>query len=115
MNRVKKTLKCCICVLLIAIGVFWGVSIIRCEYLTAKYGFQFGDLYSEHTSLSHDYLKILDYSDNKAVVYYVERGEGGDVLCFERETGESDWHFVCWRTIWSRTGSASEFVWPYIR
>lgn len=116
MKKIKTTLNFLLLTLSVATIIFWGISIVKCEYQTAKYGFQFKESYREHTMITHpDYLKLLEYDDCKAVVYYVKKGEGGNILLFQRENATSDWSFTYWKTIWSRTGSASGFVWPYIR
>lgn len=114
MNKMGKKLICCLCVLLITFCMYWIFSIIKSEYLTTTYGSCFEEYYCEYTSLEYTYLKVLNYGDDKAIVYYVERHEGGDVLYFEKDK-QGRWNIVEWKTIWSRTGSASEFVWPYIR
>lgn len=96
--------------------LFWLLSFAKCEYLTTLYGDQFEDLYREHTMIATpDYLKVLEYTDVSAKVYYVKKGVGGNVLSFERAASHEEWRFVEWITIWSKFGSASDFVWPYIR
>ena len=110
--------KILIATLIICISPFliiWGSSILKCEILTYRYGNQFSTIYRENTMIGDiDYLKILNYSDSEAQVYYVsENRSGGDVLIFCKENNE--WKTISWKTIWSKTGSADGFVWPYIR
>ena len=92
----------------------WGASLLKCEILTFKYGGEFKIIYKENTMLGNiDYFKVLNYSDDVARVYYVsENKAGGDVLTFEKIDGK--WFYNGqWQTIWSKTGSASNVVWPY--
>ncbi len=59
-----------------------------------------------------DYLRVLDYSDEFARVYYVSKNKAvGDVVAFEKK--DDDWLYSRWDTIWSDTGSASSVIWPY--
>ena len=61
------------------------------------------------------YWKVLSYNEKTARVYFVEEdGASGNILVFEKQG--NDWTYYMWETtVWSRTGSASAFVWPYIR
>lgn len=94
--------------------MIWGAALFRCEFLTFKYGGEFKTIYKENTMMGNiDYLKVLDYSDDMARVYYVsENKSGGDVLIFEKTNGQWVYNGQ-WKTIWSDTGSASNVVWPY--
>lgn len=104
---------------IIVLAVFllvWGASILKCEVLTYFYGSQFSIIYQENTMMGEiDYLKILNYSTRTARVYYVSKNRtGGDILIFTKRNGK--WVYEKWeRTVWSKTGSADGFVWPYIR
>ena len=116
MRLVKNSIKILSFAIILTGIVCWLLAFIRCEYLTVRYGEQFADAYREHTMIAKpDYLKILRYTENYAEVYYVKKGAGGNVLSFGRTDAQGEWFFVEWETIWSRSGSASDFVWPYIR
>ena len=118
MKKCKKVLLILLCVAVAIPISLWCIEIAKCEYWTYKYGEQFEYSYREYTMIqSPDYHKILEYNDTEIVVYYVARGRdgGGDTLRFTRSGKDAEWTFVRWDTIWSNSGSASEFVWPYIR
>lgn len=116
MKKLRKNIKNVVLLLLVIFLCIWLGAVAKCEYLTIRYGDQFQDAYRKYTMLSRpDYMKILEYGDDRAVVYYVKRGAGGDTLIFERDDEQSDWEFISWITVWSRSGSADDFVWPYIR
>lgn len=110
----KKTIKfavICVVVLFIAIWIF---ALVRCEFLTVKYGDKFDTIYRENTMMGDiDYLKVLEYSDNSARVYYVSSDKAaGDVLTFVNNDGK--WSYKDWeQTVWSASGSASGVVWTY--
>jgi len=101
---------------ILVVLLIWGISILKCEVLTWQYGSQFEIVYRENTMMGEiDYLKVLDYSEESARVYYVSKNHsGGDVLIFSKQNGL--WKYDKWeRTVWSKTGSADGFIWPYIR
>ena len=95
--------------------IFFVASIVRCEILTYTHKDEFIDEYKQTSMIENvDYLKILDYSDEEAKVYYVsENEEAGNIITFQKEN--YSWIMKNWETIWSTTGSADGFVWPYIR
>ena len=50
----------------------WGVSVLRCEILTNSCGDEFAEGYKQCNMIGDiEYLKVLDYSDSSARVYYV--------------------------------------------
>lgn len=103
--------------------------------LTEKYGAEFGELYSENGFYSEiEYLKIIQYRNEKvnfyyldsdklkkelsdldnnyAVVLYVEeKHSSASLFIFCDENGQ--WKFVNWNLIWSVSGTADGFMWPY--
>ncbi len=103
-------------IILFVVLLVWGIFVLKCEFLTYKYGNQFEKIYKENTMIGEiEYLKVLEYSDFTAKVYYVSKNyTGGDILSFLKKNGH--WKYNKWeRTVWSKTGSADGFVWPYIR
>ncbi len=112
----KKLLKIFTISVFVIFLLIWGISILKCEILTYRYGSQFSIIYQENTMIGEiDYLKVLNYSDSTARVYYVSKNRtGGDILIFSRLSNE--WRYEKWeRTVWSKSGSADGFIWPYIR
>lgn len=85
--------------------------------MTAVHGHEFEGLETGTNMLEKsDYLKILDYSDTDATVYYVGPNRSyANIIRFSRDSKKSQWIQVGWNTIWSRNGNADGFVWPYIR
>ncbi|HWR23970.1 MAG TPA: hypothetical protein VN366_10910 [Feifaniaceae bacterium] len=110
----KLWLKRVLLILLLCLILFWAASCARCEILTLLHGQEFKDAYKEDTMLrEQNNWKVLDYSPAYARVYYVDE-YGGVILGFTRQGDQ--WIFAKWEeTVWSKTGSASEFMWPYIR
>lgn len=102
--------------LILIFTIMWGCDFARCEYLTSKYGYQFEELYKENTMITDtEELKVIDYSDNFARVYYVSKGKtDGNILTFKKDNDK--WKYFSWEeTVWSSSGSADGFVWPYGR
>ena len=94
--------------------IVWGASLLKCSVLTIMLGKEFETAYTENTMIGDiDYLRILEYSENFAKVYYVSKNRsGGNVLSFKKENGK--WKYNNWEeTVWSATGSASDVIWPY--
>lgn len=80
--------------------------------LTLKYGKQFEGLEEQTNMLSNSrYYKVLSYSKSKAKVFYVS--DTGDVITFIK--AKDVWEIEEWKTVWSKSGSADSFYWPYYR
>ena len=61
-----------------------------------------------------EYLKVFNYSDNFAKVFYV----GTDhfvtyLLTFKKQ--DTQWELTTWEAVWSKYGSADSLIWPYYR
>ena len=110
----KKRLIILLLVIIIPI-LIWIASLVKCEVLTYKHGKEFESLYKQTNMLDKQkYCKVLDYSDTCARVYYVGvNRETGNVIWYIKKDG--NWELDEWDTVWSKTGSADGFIWPYIR
>lgn len=117
-----KKLKRILCLMIIIpVGLFliiWGISVLRCEILTYSFHEVFEEKYKDNTMLGElEYLKVLSCAPDVARVYFVTSGEnciGGDILIFENKDGV--WNYSGWEeTVWSSSGSADGFIWPYGR
>lgn len=111
-----KKLKLFIIGTIVCFLLFWSGSIARCEILTYFHWKEFEKLYKANSMIGEqEYLKVLDYSDTSARIYYVSvNGYGGDILTFVKKGDQ--WVYDKWeRTVWSKTGSADGFMWPYLR
>lgn len=103
-----------IAVVIAIVVLFWIGSFIRCEILTAKYGQKFSELYELTNMIDKiDYLKVIEYSGDSACVYYVTKYSFGNMITFVNH--DNNWDMANWETIWSKSGSADGFIWPYIR
>jgi hypothetical protein len=110
----KKVLIIVLIVVLFFPIILWIASIIKCETLTYRYWREFEGLEQSTNMLNKsETIKVLDYSNVSARIYYKDR-EGGDILRFIKQDGK--WVLDKWeKTVWSRTGSADGFMWPYVR
>lgn len=110
----KKMLIIMLIVFLSSPVFIWSASIIKCEMQTFQHWKEFEGLEESTNMISNsETIKVLYYTNMNARVYYKNR-EGGDVLKFIKQDGK--WVLDKWeKTIWSRTGSADGFMWPYIR
>ncbi|MBE6599229.1 MAG: hypothetical protein E7638_07295 [Ruminococcaceae bacterium] len=108
----KRTKICLVTVKLIILAVLFS-PYIRAEYLTFVYGKQFAGLEQQTNILNPArYFRVLAYSETEATVFYVS--DTGDLMTFVKDAN-GEWERAEWKTIWSTTGSADEFMWPYYR
>lgn len=112
--KTKKIIRWIVLSPFIIFLVIWLFSLTKCEVLTIMHGNEFSEVYKENTMISEiDYLKVLNYSDNFARVYYVsEDRSNANILIFIKESDV--WKYHAWETtVWSSSGSASDVIWPY--
>ena len=113
----KKTIvKWLLVITLSAFPAYWLGSIAKCEILTLMHGDNVKNGYLD-TGWFDDIqsFKIIDYSQTEATVYYVntDRTVGFTVLFFKNQSDYFE--FKSWDVVWSKSGSADGFIWPYIR
>lgn len=112
-NQMKKFVISIVSILVLCLLLVWIVPYIQCEILTAKYGDEFMDLEKSIQMIDEaDYLKVLEYSETFARVYYVS-DTGGDILTFCKTDGAWNLERDGWETVWSKSGNADGFIWPY--
>jgi hypothetical protein len=103
-------------VMVIAFPIFiWGAAITRCEILSFQHWKEFEGLGEKSTNMisKAETVKVLEYNNMSARIYY-KNYYGGNILRFIKQ--DEKWVFTKWeKTVWSRTGSADDFIWPYIR
>lgn len=112
-KKVAKIVKIFFIAILSLFLIIWLAALMKCEVLTLLHREEFETIYRENTMLGEiDYLKVLEYSEEYARVYYVsENRSAGDILSFVKQGDK--WKYDYWETVWSATGSASEVIWPY--
>ena len=110
--RKRKLVLFLVLVLIICVII---LPYVRVEILTMLHKDEFATEYTQTNMVDDiEYLKVMEYSDQIAKVYYViQNHEGAELITFERR--EHIWTMVKWESVWSKTGSASEFIWPYYR
>lgn len=111
----KKKMRIIAIILVAPVCLFWLFSLARCEILTWLHGDEFATAYQENSMINPGYWKVLDYTDTYARVYFVTKYRlSGNILTFRKL--DDTWVYDTWEeTVWSKTGSADGFVWPYIR
>lgn len=97
--------------------VFWLGALAACEYDSWRYGGQFRQVMVHDISgkryLENESLKVLRYGETEAEVYAVD-GYTGCLYWFERTPGQA-WSYVDWDVVWSTSGTADRYVFPYFR
>ena len=103
----KRILK-----IVVVVFVIWYLFFGRIELLTALHSHEFeGEYKQTHMIGGHPKPKVMQYSSDTAKVYYVDKN-GGDVLWFKKK--DDQWIMTDWDTVWSSSGSADGFIWPFI-
>ncbi len=99
-------------VLFIILGILF-FPYLKAEYLTKKYGKEFEHGYEQTRMIeSIKYFKVIEYSDSESKVVYISE-ESVNIVIFKRE--DDQWNLKSWNTVYSWSGSADEFMWPYYR
>ena len=112
--NLKKT----ILITFIVLIIYWLLCLAKCEMLTNLYQGYFNETYAlEGMSDNIAFIKVLQYSDDYAKVYVVNKDKKGysmgNIFAFKRPYDK--WVYDSWlRTVWSKNGNADGFVWPYV-
>lgn len=134
MKKSKKIVMISVIFLLLFLTYLF-TPYVMVDVLTAKHGAEFSALYSVN-GFYHDieYLKVFQYRDEKvdlayldknglrrelevlnddcAVVLYIEENHSSAALfIFHDEDGK--WELSSWDVVWSHSGAADGFIWPY--
>ena len=103
--------KVLLLVIILCIVLFFPY--LKAEYLTLLHGEEFIGLEQQTNMLNQSkYLKVLEYSSTEAKIFYVS--DTGDIITFVKDEN-NQWKKKEWITIWSTSGSADSFYWPYYR
>lgn len=87
----------------------------KAEILTMFHKDEFEDQYEQIGWIrSIEYFRVISYNEKNATVIYIEEDHYG---CFKVnfEFNDGAWKFTSFDCVWSATGSASGFMWPYYR
>lgn len=106
MNKKVKILIVCILMIIF-------LPYLNVELLTFRYGKDF-ELKEYNMVTGISYCKVMKYRKNYAEVLYVCKGEATILVKYERDDS-GEWVDNYWECIWSASGSADEFIWPYYR
>lgn len=109
MNFMKKLMKKIIVFCLLSLLVVWLFSIAMCEIHTKFHKDEFENIVSDDVQLG-DTLKVIDYSDDYAKVYYT--GSRSDLLTFSKQGNE--WMVRTHKVVkYGEDKLSRVFVWPY--
>ncbi len=92
------------------------VPYVRVEILTLQHKSEFSKLYNTNGLITEiEYFKVMNYSKQSAKVYYVTSGKKAGFLYNYIKSNEEEWQLESWDVVWSSSGSADNFIWPYYR
>ena len=116
MNRMKIVIivkKIILCILVSFLG-YWLGSVIDCEIKTNKLKTEFEQIiYDEMELDKNGRFKVLYFDNNYARVYYANDNIGN--LYGFIKNGDKWNMYGLMHTVWSRSGNADGFLWPYGR
>lgn len=115
--------------------IYCLIPYFKANILTTKYGAEFLSLYSKNGFYNDiEYLKVFQYrnekagiiylykddlkkeldilNDDYAVVLYIEENHSSAAL-FIFYDSNGKWELSSWDVIWSFSGTADGFMWPY--
>lgn len=109
----KKKKKKVFILIIVAIVLVTFFPYIKAEYLTYRYGKYFQDGYLQTRMIDRiEYFRVLKKNADTAEVLYISKGHASaNIVRFKKEKGE--WIKTYWATVWSKTGCADDFMWPY--
>lgn len=102
---------------LIVGAIIWGgvLPYAKVESLTKKYGEEFADLYKQSSFIDEiEYFKVFYYGHYGSIahIYYVESGHSTrNHFIFHKINRE--WKLISENCVWSSSGSANEYLWPF--
>lgn len=106
-----KYIKYIVVFFIVLFIMIWLCSLLKCEINTYKHGKEFEHM--EQIDPGNGTIKVLDYSDDYARIYYKTFEYG---IIYKYKKYNNKWCFEEWgETVWSRRGSADGFIWPYGR
>lgn len=113
MSFIKNKRKIIIWLFCIALFLIIAFPYLKSEYLTQRYGNEFKELYLQTGMIEEiEYFRVLKKNNESADVNYITKDHSSSVLItFKLEN--QNWILNEWRTIWSKSGSADDFIWPY--
>ena len=91
----------------------WAFAVAECEINTLKLKDEIPalkDIYGYH---DYNKVKVLYYNNCYACVYACT-DYYGNIYHLKNEDYEH-WEQYAWECVWSRSGSADDFIWPYGR
>lgn len=86
---------------------------LKAEILTLRFGKTFKHEYLQTNMIdSIQYFKVLDKKkDTAKVLYITSKHASANIVYFKYLDGK--WCMTNWVTVWSKSGSADSFIWPY--
>jgi len=109
----KKILISVFAFIIIIPIIIWLFSLIKCEVLTKKYYNEFSKAYTQNVMIDEiESFKVIKCNKSNAKVYYIVK----DMACahiLEFVNTNNGWTEKSWETVWSKSGSASDIVFPY--
>lgn len=86
---------------------------IRVEIKTYMYADEFKDIINENSMLEDfAYFKVMEYKKCNAEILCVSKNHSASFL-MHYEKKEKSWYLTDWKCVWSKSGTADGFIWPF--
>ena len=116
-KEIKKAFKIIIITTIAFFLMIWLGNIIEIEITTIIHKKEFPPIADDNAMIGDiEYFKIIKYGEEEATLYYVceDRSSGNTVSYKKDDNGK--WIYSSWdETVWSTSGSADGYIWPYGR
>lgn len=110
-----KKARCSAAIAALLLAGILAVPYVKAELLTAWHGEEFAQEYKQCGMIDQiEYFKITSYNDEDACVFYVTGAHSSGVR-MNFSGGAGNWKLSDWSAVWSDSGSADGFCWPYYR
>ena len=116
-KEIKKAFKIIFITVIAFFVLIWVGNIIECEITTLIHKNEFPPISDDNTMIGDiEYFKIIKYDKEEARLYYVSKNRSsGNIISYKKD-GNGKWIYSSWdETVWSKSGSADGFLWPYGR
>lgn len=101
--------------ILLLVFFLCGIPYLRVELNTYLHKGEFqNEFLQTHMIDEIEYLKVFDCTPDTAQVLYIVHGHEATIMTYFSKYNGS-WNLDSWTVLWSATGSAEKFFWPYYK
>lgn len=86
---------------------------IKVEIHSYMYADEFKDIINENSMFNdYEYYKVMNYKKYNAEILCIAKNHTASFLIyFDKQEGS--WYLDDWKCVWSKSGTADGFIWPF--